>query len=65
MGFDNVIAMAPVCRAHAEGRSLRSGAPSDDPDFARVLVPADIDSTPVTPDVFLAVKKIVAAVERG
>lgn len=39
--------------------------PSDDPDFARLLVAAGIDSISVTPDSFLTVKENVAAAERG
>jgi phosphoenolpyruvate-protein kinase (PTS system EI component) len=38
--------------------------PSNDPDFARLLVRAGIDSISVTPDSFLGVKENVAAVER-
>lgn len=38
-------------------------APSDHPDFARFLVAAGIDSISVTPDSFVAVKRIVAASE--
>lgn len=37
--------------------------PSDDPDFARILVRAGIDSISVTPDSFLTVKQDVAAAE--
>ncbi len=40
-------------------------APSNDPEFARLLVEAGIDSISVTPDSFLAVKEHVAAAERG
>ncbi len=54
-----------IARAHAAGAKvgLCGQAPSNDPDFARLLVKAGIDSISVTPDAFLAVKKIVAAVE--
>ncbi|NNF70716.1 MAG: phosphoenolpyruvate synthase [Rhodobacteraceae bacterium] len=38
-------------------------APSNDPDFARLLVEAGIDSISVTPDSFLDVKQNVAAAE--
>jgi pyruvate,water dikinase len=38
--------------------------PSDDPDFARLLVQAGIDSISVAPDSFLVVKDNVAAAER-
>lgn len=37
--------------------------PSDDPDFARLLVDSGIDSISVTPDSFLNVKRHVAAAE--
>lgn len=52
-------------RAHAAGRKvgLCGQAPSNDPDFARILVDAGIDSISVTPDSFLAVKRHVAAAE--
>jgi pyruvate, water dikinase len=39
--------------------------PSDDPDFARFLVSAGIDSISVTPDSFLQVKDNFAAAEQG
>ncbi|MEV0970856.1 hypothetical protein [Microtetraspora glauca] len=38
--------------------------PSDDPNFARLLVQAGIDSVAVTPDSFLAVKTNVSEAER-
>ena len=40
-------------------------APSNDPEFARILVEAGIDSISVTPDSFYAVKQNVAAAEKG
>ena len=40
-------------------------APSNDPDFARLLVEADIDSISVTPDSFIAVKRNVSEAESG
>ncbi|MDD9730989.1 phosphoenolpyruvate synthase, partial [Mameliella sp. AT18] len=40
-------------------------APSNDPDFARLLVKAGIDTISVTPDSFLAVKAHVAEAEKG
>jgi len=40
-------------------------APSNDPEFARLLVEAGIDSISVTPDAFMAVKTHVAAAETG
>ncbi|MCK3781052.1 phosphoenolpyruvate synthase [Ensifer sesbaniae] len=40
-------------------------APSDHPDFAAFLVERGIDSISVTPDSFVAVKRTVAAAERG
>ncbi|GAA1909083.1 phosphoenolpyruvate synthase [Streptomyces sodiiphilus] len=51
--------------AHAKGRKtgLCGQRPSDDPEFARFLVEAGIDSLSVTPDSFLAVKENVAAAE--
>lgn len=39
-------------------------APSDDPEFARILVECGIDSISVTPDSFVAVKSHVAAAEK-
>jgi pyruvate, water dikinase len=55
-----------VTRAHARGRhvGLCGQRPSNDPEFARFLVHAGIDSMSVTPDSFLAVKENVAAAER-
>ncbi|MFF9786874.1 phosphoenolpyruvate synthase [Streptomyces nigrescens] len=52
--------------AHRKGRKagLCGQRPSDDPDFARILVRAGIDSISVTPDSFLLVKDNVAAAER-
>ncbi|MFP1643726.1 phosphoenolpyruvate synthase [Pontitalea aquivivens] len=54
-----------IARARAAGRKigLCGQAPSNDPDFARLLVAAGIDSISVTPDSFLAVKQNVAAAE--
>lgn len=40
-------------------------APSDHPDFAAFLVECGIDSISVTPDSFVAVKRTVAAAEKG
>lgn len=40
-------------------------APSDHPDFAAFLVECGIDSISVTPDSFVAVKRTVAATEKG
>jgi pyruvate,water dikinase len=52
--------------AHAKGRKvgLCGQRPSDDPDFARFLVGAGIDSTSVTPDSFRSVKHNAAMAER-
>ncbi|MDE3237665.1 MAG: phosphoenolpyruvate synthase [Paracoccaceae bacterium] len=52
-------------RAHRAGAKvgLCGQAPSNDPEFARLLVQAGIDSISVTPDSFLAVKRHVAAAE--
>ncbi|HEU4539638.1 MAG TPA: phosphoenolpyruvate synthase [Jiangellaceae bacterium] len=54
-----------ITTAHAVGRKvgLCGQRPSDDPEFARFLVRAGIDSISVTPDSFLAVKQNVAAAE--
>lgn len=54
-------------RAHAAGAKvgLCGQAPSNDPEFARLLVEAGIDSISVTPDSFLAVKEHVAKAETG
>ncbi|MCL4675273.1 MAG: phosphoenolpyruvate synthase, partial [Pararhodobacter sp.] len=56
-----------IARAHAAGVpvGLCGQAPSNDPDFARILVEAGIDSISVTPDAFMAVKANVAAAEAG
>ncbi len=52
-------------KAHAHDRKvgLCGQAPSDDPEFARFLVEAGIDSISVTPDTFIGVKREVAAAE--
>jgi pyruvate,water dikinase len=52
-------------RAHRSGREvgLCGQAPSDHPDFARLLVDAGIDSISVTPDSFVGVKQHAAAAE--
>jgi len=54
-----------IARARATGRhiGLCGQAPSNDPEFARLLVAAGIDAISVTPDSFLAVKRHVAAAE--
>jgi pyruvate, water dikinase len=51
--------------AHASGCpvGLCGQAPSDDPEFARFLVDLGIDSISVSPDSFLAVKRVVADAE--
>ncbi len=56
-----------IKRAHEVGAKvgLCGQAPSNDPDFARLLVAAGIDTISVTPDSFLAVKSNVAAAEKG
>lgn len=56
-----------ITSAHAKDRKvgLCGQRPSDDPEFARFLVRAGIDSMSVTPDSFLAVKQHVAAAERA
>ncbi|MBK1634615.1 phosphoenolpyruvate synthase [Rhodovulum adriaticum] len=52
-------------RAHAVGAKVGfcGQAPSNDPDFARLLVGYGIDTISVTPDSFLSVKRNVAAAE--
>ncbi len=52
-------------RAHAKGCKvgLCGQAPSNYPDFAKVLVDAGIDSMSVTPDSFFEVKRNVAEAE--
>ncbi|MDS1272364.1 phosphoenolpyruvate synthase [Lipingzhangella sp. LS1_29] len=54
-----------VAAAHANERpvGMCGQRPSDDPDFARILVSMGIDSISVTPDSFLAVKEHVLAAE--
>jgi len=54
-----------IDKAHAAGRKVGfcGQAPSNDPDYARLLVAAGIDSVSVTPDSFWAVKQNVAAAE--
>jgi pyruvate,water dikinase len=56
---------AAIEKAQAAGRKigLCGQAPSNYPEFARVLVDAGIDSISVTPDSFLNVKNHVAAAE--
>jgi pyruvate,water dikinase len=56
-----------IRRAHKVGAKvgLCGQAPSNNPEFARILVKAGIDSISVTPDSFLAVKAHVAAAEKG
>jgi pyruvate,water dikinase len=55
-----------IKRAHKAGAKvgLCGQAPSNDPEFARLLVKAGIDTISVTPDSFLAVKRHVAAAEK-
>lgn len=55
-----------IALAHGKQRKvgLCGQRPSDDPDFARFLVGAGIDSISVTPDSFIQVKNNVAAAER-
>lgn len=56
-----------IKRAHKKGVTvgLCGQAPSDDPEYARILIEAGIDSISVTPDSFLSVKDKVAAAESG
>jgi len=55
-----------ITRAHKVGAKvgLCGQAPSNDPEFARLLVEWGIDSISVTPDAFQAVKANVAAAEK-
>jgi pyruvate,water dikinase len=57
---------AVIDAAHRKQRKVGicGQRPSDDPDFARLLVRFGIDSVSVTPDSFLAVKDHIAAAER-
>jgi len=57
---------ALIASAHRKHRKvgLCGQRPSDDADFARLLVRAGIDSISVAPDSFLLVKDRVAAAER-
>ena len=54
-----------IAKARKAGRKigLCGQAPSNDPEFARLLVQAGIDTISVTPDSFFEVKKHVAAAE--
>ena len=56
-----------ISRAHKVGAKvgLCGQAPSNDPEFARLLVEHGIDSISVTPDAFGAVKANVAAAEKN
>jgi len=56
-----------ISKARKSGRKigLCGQAPSNDPDFARLLVRAGINSISVTPDSFFAVKANVAEAEAG
>lgn len=55
-----------IQRAHLHGRTvgLCGQAPSDNPEFARFLVEAGIDSISVVPDSFAGVKKLVWQMEQ-
>ncbi|MCK0171871.1 phosphoenolpyruvate synthase [Aliiroseovarius sp. S1123] len=54
-----------IAKAHVAGRKvgLCGQAPSNDPEFAKLLVQAGIDTISVTPDSFFAVKSNVASAE--
>lgn len=54
-----------IAAAHRSERKvgLCGQAPSDHPDFARLLVEAGIDAISVTPDSFVGVKQHVARAE--
>lgn len=55
-----------IDKARAAGKhvGLCGQAPSNDPEFAQILVAAGIDSISVTPDAYMAVKRNVAAAEQ-
>ncbi len=55
-----------LAKAHKSGThtGICGQAPSDHPEFARFLVEHGIDSISVSPDSFLAVKRVVAQAER-
>ncbi|PHZ85779.1 phosphoenolpyruvate synthase [Paremcibacter congregatus] len=55
-----------ITRAHKRGTKvgLCGQAPSDDPDYAKLLIEAGIDTISVTPDSFLSVKNKVFTAER-
>jgi pyruvate,water dikinase len=56
-----------IAEAHAAGTPVGfcGQAPSNDPDYARRLVAAGVDSVSVTPDAFVAVKAAIAGAETG
>ncbi|HPF46077.1 MAG: phosphoenolpyruvate synthase [Alphaproteobacteria bacterium] len=56
-----------IKRAHRKKAKvgLCGQAPSDNPEYARILVDAGIDSLSVTPDSFISVKKIISKAEAG
>ncbi len=56
-----------VAEAHKAGAKVGfcGQAPSNDPEYARRLVAAGIDSVSVTPDAFVAVKHTIAKAEAG
>ena len=58
-------ALTAVGAAHRAGAKvgLCGQAPSDHPEFAEFLVECGIDSMSLSPDSFVAVKRIVAAAE--
>lgn len=53
-----------ACLRQTTRQPAQAERPSDDPDFAPILVRASIDSISITPDSFLTVKQNVAATER-
>ena len=54
-------------RGHAKGRKIGicGQAPSDDPEFARLLVARGIDSISLNPDSFVATLRHVAEAEQA
>ncbi len=63
--MDAIVTLLAKARRSGTKTGICGQAPSDHPEFARFLVEHGIDSISVTPDSFLAVKRAVAAAEKG
>ena len=63
--MDAIVTLLIKARRSGTKTGICGQAPSDHPEFARFLVEHGIDSISVTPDSFLAVKRAVAAAEKG